>query len=82
MSSYVLKLVREESDQLIFLVTGKQGRLPVWCYAQVATRMQAAFRQALKQPRMMISDYAQVLISGQGDAPPQEISELVAAHYQ
>ena len=82
MSSYVLKLVREESDQSIFLVTGKQGRLPVWCYAQVAARVQAAFKQAAAQPRMVISDYAQVLMSGEGDTPPHEIRELFATHYQ
>lgn len=81
MGHFTGKLLHEDSDESLYLVTGKKDNAPIWCYALVPARMEAAFKTALTESRIRINQYGRVLFSGHGAQPPAQVQELIAAHY-
>jgi hypothetical protein len=80
-TGFAAKLLHEEGDQLVFLVTGKQNRQPVWCYALIAERKRVAFQQGLKSGQVKIGDYGRILFSGKGHVPPDDVQQIIKTHY-
>lgn len=81
MSSFAAKLLHEDSDKLVFLITGKQNNDPVWCYALITERMRSAFNTALHAGKIKVSDFGKILFSGQGHIPPSDIQNIISSYY-
>jgi hypothetical protein len=81
MSSYAAKVMHDDGEQMVYLVTGLRAAIPVWCYAMVPSRTRASFSQAVRQGKVNIAQFGQILFSGQGIQPPQEIEAIVSNYY-
>lgn len=82
MSGFAAKIMHEDAGQIVYLVTGLRNKFPVWCYALVPERSRLFFQQAIEQGRVDITKFGQILFSGEGKNPPQEIENIISVHYK
>jgi TIR domain len=73
-------MVREETS-LIYIVRGKDEGRPAWHFVKIDHSKLASFKQALLTGSLNASDYGEILHSGFGENPPEEIMREVTEKY-
>ena len=70
-----------KSAHKIFLTRGRSGDRQTWHYVKVETIKQSIFLHALGQQSIDLKDYGEVLFSGWGEHPPEDVKRYVAKKY-
>lgn len=72
-------------SRIIMLVYGKlENGNPFWCYCAVKPSMFDAFKADEAAGNLNLYEfdpYGEVIVSGEGDKPPQEVTQKVAEMY-
>ncbi len=66
----------------IIKVTGEAKGRPVWHYVLVDEETIKEFFDKMKEGNFDVADYGQVLKSGWGQEPPEEVQEWIKEHFQ
>lgn len=79
--TFVEKLLKNSANP-IYLVTGNDhtGRR-AWTYLMVSRNKLQVFRDALNSGNLRLTDYGQILESGYGDAPPDDVVSRMKREY-
>jgi hypothetical protein len=77
--SFVARSIRSEN---VYLVKGKDstGR-QAWYYVHVHSLKKRQFEALTGMAQMNLNDYGNILLSGYGDEPPQDIVKLARDDY-
>lgn len=74
--SFVARLERERDD-LLYLIRGNSGGRRCWYYVLIEPLKRERFLRAVKAGSLDVSDYGQILYSGFGDDPPEDVEESI-----
>ncbi len=74
--SFVEKLLQSR-DELLRLVTGKDQGQDAWWYIRLKPELFEQYKTALKQDSIDLEQYGEVLFSGWGKKPPDEVKKKI-----
>jgi len=74
------KMVREGAS-LIYIVRGKDAGRPAWHFVKIDPTKLTSFKQALLTGSLDASEYGEILLSGWGEDPPDEVRKEVVKKY-
>lgn len=78
--SFLNKFQSSRGD-LVYLVRGDDAGRDVWHYVLVDKAKLPLFKRMVTSSSIDVAEYGQVLYSGWGKEPPQEITEKVKQQY-
>ena len=80
--SYTSALIRENGNGCMYLVTGSRNTKPIWCYVTMPANKVSIFLKALSSPSIDLAKFGNVLFSGTGKTPPDEITHIIHHHFE
>lgn len=72
-----LEKVKGSKGHLVYLVRGKDKGKACWHYVLIDNLKLAIFKEDLKKPMIDVADYGQVIESGWGEDPPEDIVKKI-----
>lgn len=78
--SFVDKITKSR-DHLLRLVTGKNDGHDAWWYIRVKHNLFEKYKIAVKAEEIDLADYGEVLFSGWGKTPPEDIKKKIEEEY-
>lgn len=76
-----LEKIKSSRSELLYLVRGKDKGRECWHYILVDKQKLPMFKVKVKTDFIDLDEYGQVLHSGWGKNPPDELAEQVKAEY-
>ena len=80
MTSFTSRLVNQEGG-LIRFITTREKDIACWCYLKIDPHKFPDYKKALRQEVMNIREFGQVLRTGWGKYPPQEVIDFMKDTY-
>ncbi len=78
--SFAQKLLVTEGGMVRLITANEKGK-PAWFFVELNPAVYADYKRALRQDKMNIKDYGQILESGWGEMPPEEVTERMKDEY-
>ena len=76
-----LEKIKTSKGHLVYLVRGKDKGLPCWHYVLIDQFKLPIFKEDLKKPTIDVADYGEVLESGWGENPPEDVVDRIKKKY-
>ncbi len=76
-----LEKIQTSRHGLLYLVRGKDRGKPCWHYILVDKLKHEMFKIRVKSDFIELTDYGQVLESGWGENPPEEVAARIKKEY-
>jgi len=73
---FVKKIIKAQNS-IIYLVTGKEQGKDSWFYVRVSKLKEPLLKAALEKGELNVPDYGDIIYSGWGVEPDEEIAALV-----
>lgn len=73
--------LQSSRNELLWLVTGKDKGKQCWYYVLVDKPKLALFKKDSQSDFIQVNDYGEILYSGWGDEPPQDIKDKIKTQY-
>ncbi|ACT69300.1 hypothetical protein ACJZTR_01410 [Neorickettsia risticii] len=73
--------VRKKRSDCVYLVRGKDKNRPAWHYVLVDKVKKEMFLAAAKSGSIDVKDYGEILYSGWGEDPPEDIKKKIEEEY-
>lgn len=73
--------VRKKRSDCVYLVRGKDKNRPAWHYVLVDKVKKEMFLAAAKSGSLDVKDYGEILYSGWGENPPEDIRKKIDEEY-
>lgn len=78
-----IEAARNSRRELLYLIYGEAGGHSAWYYLLVEKNKLALLKEILKKSGdLHVSHYGEVLASGWGDTPPQDVTEAIMRRFQ
>ena len=74
-------LIYRRSHKLVYLVRGKDRGRDAWHYVLIDKRKEAAFKHAVQSGKVDVANFGDVLYSGWGKNPPEDIVRKVEEEF-
>ena len=76
-----LEKIKSSRSELLYLVRGKDKGEKCWHYVMVDKFKLPLFKEKLKTGSLDVADFGQILQSGWGENPPEDIVAKIKAEY-
>jgi len=70
-----------KSNAKIFLTKGQNDGSHTWHYVKIDALKEPLFKKAIKSGTLDVADYGEVIFSGWGKEPPENIVEIIQKKY-
>ena len=81
MRPFHLQSIQQKMSTTVYLVQGVAEAKPVWCYVEVPCLKLPIFLKEATRESLTPAQYGEVLFSGKGEAPPEQVRGLIAHRY-
>ncbi len=78
--AFLAKLQSSRTD-LLYLVTGRDAGRKCWYYVMVDKAKHSLFKAKLKTDFIQLNDYGNILYSGWGEEPPEEMKQKIEEQF-
>jgi len=76
--SFILKVIKSEGGE-IRLIIAQENSKDCWFYVRMNPGSYSEYKSKMKKGDLNIRDYGEILFSGWGKTPPEDIKQKVAA---
>lgn len=78
--SFVLKIIAQDGGAVRYLTATEAGQA-CWFYLRISEQHYSEYQQKLKQKAMNIRDYGEIVESGWGEYPPEDVIDRMKKQF-